>query len=563
MRRLFVLWVVAIRCVGAWSPPRVPRLPRTLKSTASPRNRRSSNGAPPLEFPLDGPAPFEALGEALGEGSLLRDVDEDSELWQSLDALPVVANPLLAAVEPERAAEEDPDALTRKKIRTTALPLFCVWLASPTLSLIDTAVVGRFAAGALPMAALSPAVSFADSLSYMMSFLAIVTTNKVATAVAEKDMRAGRAATRDGVLACLAVGVLLGAACELGLGAAVLRHVYVTPATARVLPLATRYVRIRNAAFPAQLAWQTAQAASVARGDVGAPLRATALAAGVNVVFDVLFVAVLGWGVEGAAAATALATFAGCGAQLAAVRRTHRNERVAEAVASVDGVYAPSEIRPSAASFRALWADAAPFFLTLFSKTVVGVVLTAAAAGAGVLALAAQQIVYGLFCFVCPFADALASAAQALVPRALLRARQRKRDALKIVLAEGARSAAASGAVAAALAVVGAPLFTADARVLRACGSLAAPLGLSLALYIFNTVFEGTLFAFGHQKPIGLVMPANALAVVAVFLSPAVRGSPHAITRAWWCFVAYQVVRIPQLALIARGRGPDAEPRVA
>ena len=70
---------------------------------------------------------------------------------------------------------------------------------------------------------------------------------------------------------------------------------------------------------------------------------------------------------------------------------------------------------------------------------------------------------------------------------------------------------------------------------------------------MLNTVFEGTLFAFGHARPIGALMPFNALAVAVALLSKSVRGTPETcLIRSWIVFVAYQVWRVPQLALIAR-----------
>merc|ERR1719426_655562 len=101
--------------------------------------------------------------EILVDDDLLREVDQDDTLWSLVEDLPVVADPILAAVAPDVAVEADEDAITRKKVRMRALPLFVVWLAAPTLSLIDTAVVGRFAKGPAAAAALAPAVSFSNS----------------------------------------------------------------------------------------------------------------------------------------------------------------------------------------------------------------------------------------------------------------------------------------------------------------------------------------------------------------------------------------------------------------
>jgi len=499
--------------------------------------------------------------EILVDGEdLLREVDQDSALWKTLDDLPVLSNPILAAVDPEAAVAEDEDAITRRKVRARALPLFVVWLAAPTLSLIDTAVVGRFARGPAAAAALAPAVSFSDSLAYLMSFLAIVTTSRVAAGVAHHDGRGARLAAREGLVLSLVVGCAMAAVGEFGGAAATLKRVYVTRSTAAVLAPATTYCRIRGIALPLQLAWQTAQAASIARGDSASPLRACAYAAIINVIVDVILVAGLGWGVAGAAAATALATAVGCAAQLRSLARLERTERVAEAVGVEDIEAIPEDPRPTIGGLGRLFVEALPVFLTILSKTVVGVVLVAAVASASLAELAAHQIATGLFLLLSPFADALAAASQSLAPRALRRAKQRPAKVLGTVLMETLFASALGAAMTFSVARFGASLFTSSPEVAAACASLAPAVAASLGVYVTNTAFEGTLFALGHARPIGLLMPFNALLVALALLGKGVRGSPFALQRSWWVFVAYQIFRIPQLAWIARRREEPVAP---
>ena len=110
--------------VAAWSPAPRPRLPAVARGATSFRN-------PPSPAPLpdptggvgaEGEAPLcEALETELGGGDLLREVDESSALWRSLDELPVVANPLLAAVRRPPPKKTKPKNLT---------PLSCRWSRS-------------------------------------------------------------------------------------------------------------------------------------------------------------------------------------------------------------------------------------------------------------------------------------------------------------------------------------------------------------------------------------------------------------------------------------------------
>ncbi|KAH8061268.1 hypothetical protein JL721_8931 [Aureococcus anophagefferens] len=411
---------------------------------------------------------------------MLRVVDEDDALWKTLDELPVVSNPLLAAVAPEEAIARDDDVLTRRKIRATALPLFVVWLAAPTLSLIDTAVVGRFSTGALD----------------------------VAKANAANDLWSSRAAKRDGVAASLGVGCLLALAVHVGMGHAILANVYVSSSTRAVLPLATTYVLLRNVALPSSSPGRRCRPRP-SRGDCRTPLKAT-FAAVVNVVFDVILVAGLGMGVAGAALATALATVAGCVAQVTAMRRLERDEMILEAATLPPSVPPRDESVPDLRSSLKTLAESVPFFLTFAAKTVVGVVLTAAAAGADIAALAAHQVVISLFFLLCPFADALSSAAQRDVRGGAASSRRARR--LRRGRLHGGPDRAAG------------------------CAMLAPALGLSLAAYIFNTIFEGTL-PRSPRRPIGLTMPFNAGAVAFIFLN-IIRSGPNPLLTAWLGFVS-------------------------
>ena len=77
------------------------------------------------------------------------EVDQDDRLWSLVEDLPVVADPILAAVAPDVAVEADEDAIL-EKVRMRALPLFVVWLAAPTLSLMTRRSSGASRRGLLP-----------------------------------------------------------------------------------------------------------------------------------------------------------------------------------------------------------------------------------------------------------------------------------------------------------------------------------------------------------------------------------------------------------------------------
>merc|ERR1739848_259113 len=97
------------------------------------------------------------------------------------------------------------------------------------------------------------------------------------------------------------------------------------------------------------------------------------------------------------------------------------------------------------------------------------------------------------------FADALSAASQSLAPRALRRAKQRPRVVLSTVLRETGVAATVAFGLTWGLAACGGSLFSANPFVHATLAKLGPWIGASLGVYVLNTVFEGTLFAFGHE----------------------------------------------------------------
>ncbi|MBP3342442.1 MAG: MATE family efflux transporter [Peptococcaceae bacterium] len=76
---------------------------------------------------------------------------------------------------------------------------------------------------------------------------------------------------------------------------------------AEILPLSVKYIRILFLGIPIIAAYNIFAAVLRALGNSKAPLAAMVVAAVINIVLDILFVAGFGWGVAGAAAATVIA----------------------------------------------------------------------------------------------------------------------------------------------------------------------------------------------------------------------------------------------------------------
>ena len=96
-----------------------------------------------------------------------------------------------------------------------ALPALGSSLASPVLSAVDTAVVGRCAT-TLELAALGPASTVFDSLGLVFAFLQVASINKLAgLAGGEGETAAER--RREAVSEFAALSVVLGVVLMLGL----------------------------------------------------------------------------------------------------------------------------------------------------------------------------------------------------------------------------------------------------------------------------------------------------------------------------------------------------------
>lgn len=188
-----------------------------------------------------------------------------------------------------------------------SLPLMAGNVFQQLYTVVDTMVVGRV----LGTSALA-AVGTVDWFNWM--FLAIITglTQGFSILIAQKfgegdlsQMRkaAGNALVLSGILAVILI--LIG---EI-LVAPMLRILRVPE---EVAPMSAEYLRVIFGGMIVVMAYNILAALLRALGDSKTPLYSMIVAASVNVGLDLLFVAVFGWGVRGAAIATVIAQ--GCSA---------------------------------------------------------------------------------------------------------------------------------------------------------------------------------------------------------------------------------------------------------
>jgi Na+-driven multidrug efflux pump len=88
-------------------------------------------------------------------------------------------------------------------------PTLAMRLATPMLSLVDSAVVGRFGTAA-QLASLTPGTILCDSSAYVLTFLGIATTNLYATALAEGNRKEAREVLNNSLALAVICGSLLG-----------------------------------------------------------------------------------------------------------------------------------------------------------------------------------------------------------------------------------------------------------------------------------------------------------------------------------------------------------------
>lgn len=190
-----------------------------------------------------------------------------------------------------------------RNIPLFALPVAVTSILEQFSNLVDTLVIGHFSAegGTLGMAAVGSITPIASLLVMLFVGLSLGANVAIAHAVgAGDDQRAGRCAHTAVVLSLLGIVVLV--AMEL-VSRPLLQCLSVAP---EVFDDALIYLRVYLIGIPAILLFNLEAAIFRSVGVTRMPLFALAISVVLNVVLDMGFVAVLGWGAAGVALATVL-----------------------------------------------------------------------------------------------------------------------------------------------------------------------------------------------------------------------------------------------------------------
>jgi len=358
------------------------------------------------------------------------------------------------------------------------------------------------------------------------------------------------------------VGLIVGAA--LCVGVEVFARPLVTAQSGggngALIDAAVQFARIRALSAPAVVATNALNGCVRGVGDAGSPLRAAALAAVVNVLLDVILVAMMGYGANGAAAATVAAEMVAALYLFTRLSARVALEEPQSGQTGLDGAEAPSLLAglgpfASAAALSLARTVVLQLFLAA-TTTVVG------GAAEPAVALAAHQILKQLYLVLSFATDAIAVAAQNLV--ASLPPDEDDATLVKRLVLWGV----CAGVLFAVTLEVGAPWLvdaTTDDLAVRAVATdvlrrVVAPLQIvSSIVFVGDGVMQGSrAFAFEAKAMAG----ASAFAALALFLPGRDALSPEAaLDVAWHAVCVLQVGRLAAFGLFrCSKRRPKATP---
>ncbi|CAM9161887.1 unnamed protein product [Phaeothamnion confervicola] len=293
------------------------------------------------------------------------------------------------------------------------------------MSLVDTSVVGL--RSSLELAALGPATTVCDSLLYCFAFLAVATTNLLATALADKDETEAQRVVSHALAIAVSFGVAVLAAVQLF--APFLLRVASGGSSPALIPPALLYTRFRILSAPFCLGAMVAQAALLGAKDSLTPLTVVLITGGINAVGDLGLAWALKFGIAGAAVATAASDVVSMALLGRALQRMQGVRRY------------PFMRLPNLTSLRHFLSFAGPVFFALLMKVICYSSMTNTAAGCGNVQLASHNVMLRIFFFFTTFGDSLSQTAQAFLPGML----SRDADDEARSLAAAAAAAAAAG----------------------------------------------------------------------------------------------------------------------
>lgn len=204
-------------------------------------------------------------------------------------------------MEKEKSVTNFTSGVIWKQLVLFALPFLCSNLLQQFYSTADAAIVGQsVGSGALA------AVGASDKLTFLLINLFVGVSTGASIAVSQSFGRGDLEELRRTIHSAICLGLISGAIL-MAAGQILAPKLLVLMGTpADVLPMSTAYIKIYFLGMIPVMIYNMGSGILRAMGNSRSALIYLAFAGVINVGLDLLFVRVLGWGVPGAAAATAI-----------------------------------------------------------------------------------------------------------------------------------------------------------------------------------------------------------------------------------------------------------------
>ena len=196
--------------------------------------------------------------------------------------------------------------LTHRRVLKIALPIVISNMTVPILGAVDTGVVGQMGEAA-PIGAVGLGAIILTGLYWIFGFLRMGTTGLTSQAIGAGDRAEADVLLTRALLVAFAVGTaIIALQVPIFAGAFLL-----APASDEVEALAREYVAIRVWSAPALIGLYGITGWLIAAERTRAVLVIQVVMNGMNILLDLWFVLVLGWGVPGVAIGTFIAEWSG------------------------------------------------------------------------------------------------------------------------------------------------------------------------------------------------------------------------------------------------------------
>ncbi|CAE7900841.1 DTX46, partial [Symbiodinium sp. KB8] len=369
------------------------------------------------------------------------------------------------------------EASSKTEMLRFALPALGIYLANPIMSNIDNSFVGHFG-GTTALAALSPGGVLADNLLYLFnSVLSAATTGLVARAWPK-----GAANAREELIRTFSFALACGVPLSLFYWFCSNWVLGLMGVPQNLQAMAASYARIRGLVSWASLGQGVCLSAILATRDAVTPLRVVVLAALLNVLGDFLLCCwPLRTGVSGAAAATAISTMCGFAFMMRSLQRKQ---------------ILPTFRRGALRDAGPVLEYAGPMLVINMTRIAGFTAMAFAAAATGTRALAAYQVILGIFVLFAFIGAPWSQTAQSMLPPLIESSNTSgARKVAKNVLTIGTIVSIVASVLCYAALMLGAGTFTADPAVLGEIHGAAFMVCLATGTLLISSSVDGALLA--------------------------------------------------------------------